>query len=147
MSLILLSILNSSHFYTSKLRFYQFFRTFESTYDVAFEVLESPQCISHVNSFQVIARLLAFMLFTLFWGPGNFYPLMIFIVIHMLIAALLHVVFSEDLAFLKKGHYLKFFHNVIMNAFASIYFHNYLRFDEMPSSNKKDPEFIGKFNF
>ena len=72
---------------------------------------------------------------------------MIFIVIHMLIAALLHVVFSEDLAFLKKGHYLKFFHNVIMNAFASIYFHNYLRFDEMPASNKKDPEFIGKFNF
>ena len=29
--------------------------------------------------FQVVARLLAFMLFTLFWGPGNFYPLMIFV--------------------------------------------------------------------
>ena len=82
------------------------------------------------------------MLFTLFWGPGNFYPLMIFVVIHMVIAALLHIVFSEDLAFFKKGFYLKFFHNVIMNSFASIYFHNYLRFDEMPASNQKDPEFI-----
>ena len=65
---------------------------------------------------------------------------MIFIVIHMVIAALLHVVFSEDLAFLKQGHYLKFFHNVIMNAFASIYFHNYLRLDEMPSSHHKFEE-------
>jgi hypothetical protein len=26
---------------------------------------------------------LAFMLFTLFWGPGNFYPLMIFIGVHL----------------------------------------------------------------
>jgi len=28
--------------------------------------------------------------------------------------------------------YVKFVHNVAMNALASIYFHNYLRFDEMP---------------
>ncbi len=77
--------------------------------------------------FQVIARLLAFMLFTLFWGPGNFYPLMIFVTIHMSIAAGLHVIFSEDVTFLKSGKYLKFFHNVAMNSFATIYFHNYLR--------------------
>ena len=30
------------------------------------------------------------------------------------------------------GYYLKFFHNVMMNSFATIYFHNYLRLDEMP---------------
>jgi hypothetical protein len=82
----------------------------------------------------VIARLLAFMLFTLFWGPGNFYPLMIFVLIHMILAAIIHIVFSEDLAYFKKGYYLKFWHNVMMNSFASIYFHNYLRFDEMPES-------------
>ena len=76
---------------------------------------------------QVIARLLAFMLFTLYWGPGNFYPLMVFIFIHMSIAAAAHVLFSEDITFYRKGAYLKFFHNVMMNAFASIYFHNYLR--------------------
>ena len=33
-----------------------------------------------------------------------------------------------------EGHYLKFFHNVMMNSFATIYFHNYLRLDEMPVS-------------
>ena len=83
--------------------------------------------------FRVVARLLAFMLFTLFWGPGNFYPLLIFVGIHMVLAAVLHVVFSEDVIYWRKGHYLKFFHNVMMNSFASIYFHNYLRFDEMPA--------------
>ncbi|CAM6053917.1 unnamed protein product [Sphagnum tenellum] len=88
--------------------------------------------------FQVVARLLAFMLFTLFWGPGNFYPLLIFVGIHMILAATLHIVFSEDIVFFKKGLYLKFFHNVMINSFASIYFHNYLRFDEMPITRKPD---------
>ena len=60
----------------------------------------------------------------------------------MLIAAALHIVFSEDLSFLKNGQYLKFIHNVIMNSFASIYFHNYLRYDEMPLNNSKNSEFI-----
>ena len=107
---------------------------------------------------QVIARLLAFMLFTLYWGPGRFYPLIIFITIHMILAAILHIVFSEDLAYWKKGYYLKFCHNVMMNSFASIYFHNYLRcasltnflrlylfhtfdifrFDEMPENPEQD---------
>jgi hypothetical protein len=77
------------------------------------------------------------MLFTLFWGPGNFYPLMIFVGIHMALAAVLHIVFSEDIIYWRKGHYLKFFHNVMMNSFASIYFHNYLRFDEMPVTKKR----------
>lgn len=87
--------------------------------------------------FRVVARLLAFMLFTLFWGPGNFYPLMIFVGIHMVLAAILHIVFSEDIIYWRKGLYLKFLHNVMMNSFASIYFHNYLRFDEMPVTKKK----------
>ena len=50
-----------------------------------------------------MARLLAFMLFTLFWGPGNFYPLMIFVAVHLIIAAIIHVVFSEDIAHWKNG--------------------------------------------
>jgi len=38
------------------------------------------------------------------------------------------VVFSsEDLFYLKEGKYLKYLHNTMMNAFATIYFHNYLR--------------------
>ena len=57
---------------------------------------------------------------------------MIFVVIHMLLSSILHVFFSEDLFYLRKGKYLKFVHNTLMNAFATIYFHNYLRMDEMP---------------
>ena len=55
------------------------------------------------SSAQVVARLLAFMLFTLYWGPGNFYPLMIFIFIHMILGGALHIIFSEDLAFYRNG--------------------------------------------
>jgi len=83
---------------------------------------------------QITARLLAFQLFALYWGPGNLYPLVVFVFTHMFLSSILHVVFSEDLFYLKEGKYLKFFHNVMMNGFATIYFHNYLRMDEMPST-------------
>ena len=85
---------------------------------------------------QIIARLLAFQLFALYWGPGQLYPLIIFVVIHMFLSCILHVFFSEDLFYFRKGKYLKFFHNTMMNAFATIYFHNYLRMDEMPRIGK-----------
>ena len=35
--------------------------------------------------FAILARLLCFMIFSLYWGPGNIYPLMIFLVIHIII--------------------------------------------------------------
>ena len=53
--------------------------------------------------FQIMARLFAFMLFTLYWGPGQFYPLMIFILIHVILAGSLHIVFSDDLLYCRKG--------------------------------------------
>ena len=40
----------------------------------------------------------------------------------------------------RKGKYLKFMHNVMMNAFATIYFHNYLRMDEMPRIGRREVE-------
>ena len=79
---------------------------------------------------QVIARLFAFMLFTLYFDPGNFYPLMIFILVHMILAGILHVIFSEDLMYCRNGNYIKFFHNVTFNALCSIYFHSYIQQDE-----------------
>ena len=79
---------------------------------------------------QIIARLFAFMLFTLYWGPGQFYPLMIFILIHMILAGSLHIIFSDDLLYCRKGKWIKFFHNVTFNALSSIYFHNYIHQDE-----------------
>ena len=79
---------------------------------------------------QIMAILFAFMLFTLYFDPGEFYPLMIFILIHMILAGLLHVIFSDDFNYCRKGKYLKFFHNVTFNALSSIYFHSYIHQDE-----------------
>ena len=81
---------------------------------------------------QLTARLLAFMLFAVYWGPGNIYVLMVFAAVHIILALVIHMIFSEDIAFFKKGHYLKFFHNVMLNSFSSMFFHNYLRLDQMP---------------
>ena len=36
----------------------------------------------------------------------------------------------------RKGKVLKFLHNTFMNSFATIYFHNYLRMDEMPEDGR-----------
>ena len=35
-------------------------------------------------------------MFALYWGPGQLYPLVIFVLIHMLVSAVMHVFFSED---------------------------------------------------
>ena len=80
----------------------------------------------------LVARLLAFMLFSVYWGPGEIKGLMVFAAVHVILASVVHLIFSEDIAFLKKGSYLKFFHNVMLNAFSSMFFHNYLRLDQMP---------------
>ena len=92
---------------------------------------------------QLTARLLAFMLFAVYWGPGNIYVLMIFAAVHIMLALVIHLIFSEDIAFLKKGRYLKFFHNVMLNSFSSMFFHNYLRLDQMPID--KQLKIIGNF--
>ena len=78
----------------------------------------------------ICARLSSFLLFSFYWSPGKFYPLLIFVLIHMIISAVLHIVFSEDIIYWRLGKYGKFFHNVVMNSFACIYFHNYLRKEE-----------------
>ena len=85
---------------------------------------------------QLTARLLAFMLFAVYCGPGNIYGLMIFAAVHIMLALVIHLIFSEDIAFFKKGRYLKFFQNVMLNAFSSMFFHNYLRLDQMPNDKQ-----------
>jgi hypothetical protein len=36
----------------------------------------------------------AFQLFALYWGPGNLYPLVVFVLIHMFISGIVHTLFS-----------------------------------------------------
>ena len=42
------------------------------------------------------SRTPAFQLFALYWGPGNLYPLVVFVLIHMVISGILHTVFSGN---------------------------------------------------
>ena len=84
---------------------------------------------------QILARLCAFMLFTLYWGPGTFYPLMLFILVHMIISGILHIIFSEDMKLWRHGKYVKFVHNAVFNSLASIYFHNYIHQEESSDEN------------
>ena len=77
---------------------------------------------------QIIARLLAFQvrlftsghdmqpwiihhplfkLFALYWGPGQLYPLVVFVIIHMFISAIMHVFFSEDLHYVRQVEFRK----------------------------------------
>jgi len=72
---------------------------------------------------------------------------MIFIAVHLVIAATFHVIFSEDIAYWRQGRYVKFMHNVALNALASIYFHNYLRFDEMPPQTCQAQTEVRKLGF
>ena len=52
---------------------------------------------------QLTSRLLAFMLFSVYWGPGNIWALFVFAFAHVLLAMVIHLVFSEDIKFLKKS--------------------------------------------
>ena len=58
---------------------------------------------------QIVARLLAFQLFALYWGPGNFYPLVIFVLIHMFISAVIHIFFSEDVFYIRLDYWKRAF--------------------------------------
>jgi hypothetical protein len=52
--------------------------------------------------------------------------------------------FAEDLFYLKEGKYLKYLHNTMMNAFATIYFHNYLRYNRLYQYKLSEPVYTDK---
>ena len=65
---------------------------------------------------QIMSRLLSFEVFAYNWEPGYLYPVICFILGHMLACAVIHIIFSEDLHYLRKKEYGKFYHNVLMNS-------------------------------
>ena len=79
--------------------------------------------------FQIIGRLFILVLFAYSFGPGNYYPLLIFIAAHILLMSALHFVFSDAKKYWQKGGFLNlsFFHYLIGNGLANIYIHNWIR--------------------
>ena len=62
----------------------------------------------------------------------------------MIISAVIHILFSEDYFYIKKGCYLKFLHNTLINSFVTIYHDNYQQMDDTPVRVKNNDEEIGE---
>ena len=83
--------------------------------------------------FQIIGRLFILVLFSYSFGPGEYYPLLVFLALHILLMTVLHFVFSDAKVYWEKGGFLKlgFFHYMIGNGLANIYIHNWIRMDPL----------------
>ena len=79
--------------------------------------------------FTIIGRLFILVLFAYSFGPGHYFPLLIFIAAHILLMSALHFVFSDAKKYWQKGGFLNlsFFHYLIGNGLANIYIHNWIR--------------------
>ena len=80
--------------------------------------------------FQIIGRLFVLVFFAYSFGPGHYYPVLIFIGAHILLMSALHFVFSDAKKYWQKGGFLNlsFFHYLIGNGLANIYIHNWIRY-------------------
>jgi hypothetical protein len=83
--------------------------------------------------FQIIGRLFILVLFSYSFGPGMYYPVLIFLGSHILLMTVLHFVFSDAKMYWEKGGLLNlsFFHYMVGNALANIYIHNWIRMDPL----------------
>lgn len=83
--------------------------------------------------FQILGRLFIIVFFSYSFGPGNYYPLLIFLGGHICLMSTLHFVFSDAKKYWTKGGVLNlsFFHYLIGNGLANIYIHNWIRMDPL----------------
>ena len=88
--------------------------------------------------FQILGRLFILVLFSYSFGPGMYYPILIFLAVHIVIMTLLHFVFSDAKLYWSKGGFLNlsFFHYFIGNGLANIYIHNWIRMDPLLIPNQ-----------
>ncbi|XP_040571622.1 uncharacterized protein [Lepeophtheirus salmonis] len=83
--------------------------------------------------FQIIGRLFILVLFSYSFGPGMYFPVLIFLAVHILLMTILHFIFSDAQIYWLKGGFLNlsFFHYMIGNGLANIYIHNWIRMDPL----------------
>ena len=79
--------------------------------------------------FQIIGRLFILVFFSYSFGPGRYFPLLIFIGAHIIVMSALHFVFSDAKKYWVKGGFLNLscFHYLLGNGLANIYIHNWIR--------------------
>ncbi len=83
--------------------------------------------------FQIVGRLFILVLFSYSFGPGMYYPVLVFLACHILAMSVLHFIFSDARKYWVKGGLLNlsFFHYILGNAMANIYIHNWIRMDPL----------------
>lgn len=67
--------------------------------------------------FQIIGRLFIMVLFAYSFGPGYYFPVLIFLGAHILLMTILHFIFSDAKMYWEKGGFLNlsFFHYMVGN--------------------------------
>ena len=83
--------------------------------------------------FQIIGRIFILVLFAYSFGPGKYYPLLVFLGSHIILMTILHFIFSDGKQYWKDGGFLNFsfFHYMLGNGLANIYIHNWIRMDPL----------------
>ena len=74
--------------------------------------------------FLIVARMNCLVIFMYSFGPGQFYPGMIFLAIHFGIMVILHTCFTSELTLLKECHYVRFIHGCLLNGLANMFSNN-----------------------
>jgi hypothetical protein len=79
--------------------------------------------------FQIIGRLFIIVFFAYSFGPGHYWPLLVFLGAHIIVMSAVHFVFSDAKHYWVKGGFLNisFFHYLLGNGLANIYIHNWIR--------------------
>ena len=72
----------------------------------------------------IISRMNCLVIFMYSFGPGQFYPGIVFLMIHLLIMIGMHNFFTEDLAYLKEKRYFQYLHSCFLNGLANMFSNN-----------------------
>eukprot|EP00092_Neocalanus_flemingeri_P012384 GFUD01013352.1.p1 GENE.GFUD01013352.1~~GFUD01013352.1.p1 ORF type:complete len:1191 (+),score=213.83 GFUD01013352.1:87-3659(+) len=89
------------------------------------------------NLFLILARLQSFVIFSYFFGPGNFYPIIAFISGHIILISVLHGMFSE-VSVLMKSNKKRLVTICLINGLSNIFLHNYIDLDDLAKDKEEE---------
>jgi len=100
------------------------------------------------NLFQITGRMFILVLFAFSFRTDEqhqlFWPLLLFLAIHILVMSVLHFIFSDATTYWKESGCTKlsFFHYMIGNGLANVYIHNWIRMDPLLKPGTKPRQHV-----
>ena len=98
-------------------------------------------CLQVSTFLQISCRLLAFVLLAYCFGPGNFWPMVAILQLHILLMAILHYFITEERQF--KDWYsnpmknLRLLHHCLLNGVGNIYLHNRITYMDFRTAKER----------